>query len=278
MRIKDKTDPMKTSDKNKIKITILGSGTSTGVPLLACPCKVCRSKNPKNTRTRASIYIETRGKSFLIDTSPDLRAQALREKIFKIDAVLFTHPHSDHVGGLDEIRAYNFIQKTRMQAYGHAWTCTDLHARFPYIFQNPYDEGGGIPLIDLNTFDPDEGDLTIEGVPFTPIKVTHGRNEVIAYRVLDFAYVTDCNLIPPDSMKKLTGLDLLILDCVRLTPHRTHLHLEESLRIISELKPKRAILSHLGHDFDYVEYTKTGKNRKLPKNVTLAYDGMKVTV
>lgn len=269
---------MKRSKKASLKITILGCGTSTGVPLLACPCKVCRSKNPKNNRTRASIFIQTRGKSFLVDTSPDLRTQALREKIFHLDAILFTHPHSDHVAGLDEIRAYNFIQKSRIPAFGTTWTCTELRARFPYIFSPSPAEGGGIPLIDLQEFSTADGDLDIQGVRFTPISLVHGSRETVGYRIENVAYITDCNEIPEKGMQQLKELDLLILDCVRLKPHGTHLHLEKSLSFVQALKPKRTILTHLGHDFEYVEYTRPGKKRKLPANVTLAFDGMKISV
>lgn len=269
---------MKKPSHPKLKLTILGSGTSTGVPLLSCRCKVCRSKNPKNSRTRASAWVETRGKSFLIDTSTDLRAQALREKLLHVDAILFTHPHADHVSGIDEVRAYNYIQKSRIPAYGNHWTCTELRSRYPYIFAPTPVEGGGIPLIDLQEFDASNGAFEVQGVKIIPLSLLHGSKECIAYRIGNFAYVTDCNTIPEAALAQLQNVDLLVLDCLRIEPHRTHLNLEQALAISSRLKPKKTVLTHLGHDFDYAEWTKKGPKRKLPPGVTLAYDGLKISV
>lgn len=260
----------------KIELTLLGCGTSTGVPLISCRCKVCRSKDPKNQRLRASAWLRTRGKSILIDTSTDLRAQALRYGLLRVDAILYTHPHADHVSGIDEMRAYNFIQKSRIPAYGNAWTCDELSSRYPYIFSpSGKIEGGGIPLLDLKKFDAQENSIEVAGLKIVPVSLEHGSQECVGFRHEDIAYVTDCSTIPDASMRRLEGLKLLVLDCLRLAPHGTHFNLEQSLEIISRLKPKKTVLTHLGHDFDYKTWTKKGK---LPKGVTLAYDGMKLTV
>jgi phosphoribosyl 1,2-cyclic phosphate phosphodiesterase len=258
------------------EVIILGCGTSTGVPLMFCDCKVCRSRNPKNKRLRASIWLRAEGKSVLIDTSTDLRQQALRERIPRIDCILYTHPHADHVSGIDEMRAFNYIQKQRIPAYGNAWTCEELRSRFPYIFA-PADkiEGGGIPLLDLRLFEGNSDALDAEGLRLVPVSLAHGSQECIGYRYGSLAYITDCSTIPEPSMKRLEDLDTLVLDCLRIAPHGTHFNLEQSLAIVERLKPKRTVLTHLGHDFDYDEWVGSKRKRgKLPPNVTLAYDGM----
>lgn len=262
----------------KWELVVLGCGTSTGVPLMFCECKVCHSKNPKNHRLRASVWLRAEGKSILIDTSTDLRQQALRHRIPRVDAVLYTHPHADHVSGIDEMRAFNFIQKQRIPAYGNAWTCEELASRFPYIFSPTGKiEGGGIPLLDLMRFDAQTDELSVVGLRVTPISLAHGSQECVGYRYGSLAYVTDCSSIPEPSLKRLEGLDTLVLDCLRIAPHGTHFNLEQSLSIIERLKPRRTVLTHLGHDFDYSTWVgKKGKRGKLPARVTLAYDGLKL--
>ncbi|MBC7691075.1 MAG: MBL fold metallo-hydrolase [Methylotenera sp.] len=254
-----------------MKLTILGCGTSTGVPLISCKCSVCRSKNKKNHRLRASVWVQTQGKSLLVDTSPDFRQQALREKISHIDAVLYTHPHADHIHGIDELRSYNYIQKSSIPVYGNDWTCEELRVKFSYIFRPQKVEGGGIPLLELNEFKASQEHLDIAGVAVIPVSLKHGSKECVAYRFGDIAYVTDCSSIPEESLKRLQGLKVLILDCLRLERHGTHFNLDQALENIQVLRPKKTILTHMGHDFDY---TKMSKN--LPKGVTLAYDGLKV--
>ncbi|MDR3607999.1 MAG: MBL fold metallo-hydrolase [Oligoflexia bacterium] len=254
-------------------VTILGSGTSSGVPLIACRCAVCRSRNPKDKRTRASIWVQSRGKSLIVDTGPDFRAQALREKIPRVDAVLYTHPHADHVHGIDDLRAYNFSQKTSIPIYGHEWTIKEIPQKFSYIFQG-HKEGGGIPMLDLHEFDPNVDVMNIVGVPVIPILLNHGRQHTMGYRFDTIAYITDTSYIPTQSLEKLRGLSTLILDCVQVEPHKTHLNVAAALEIIEELKPERTFLTHLGHEFGYNAWMKKGK---LPKGVALAYDGLKIS-
>ena len=261
--------------KAKNLITILGCGTSSGVPLLGCRCPVCRSQNPKNKRTRASIWIQTRGKSLLVDSSIDLRQQALREKMLHVDAVLFTHPHADHIGGVDDLRSYNYLQKQDLPVYGNSWTLEELKNRYPYIFtpQPSYDEGGGTARLLPHLISSEQ---LILGVPVVPIPVQHGSREVLGYRIDSVAYVTDCSYIPEASLDRLKGLSVLILDCLRLEKHGTHFHLDQALETVRALRPKRTFLTHLGHDFDNTLW-----NQKLSKQfgkgkVLLAHDGMKI--
>ncbi len=253
-----------------MRLTILGCGTSTGVPLIHCKCAVCRSKSPKNKRLRASVWIEVRGKSLLIDTSPDLRQQVMRAKIPRIDAVLYTHPHADHCHGIDDLRSFNFIQKSQIPVYGNAWTCEELKTKFSYIFKPTYRiEGGGIPLLSLNQFDASAPSIEVVGEKIIPISLQHGSKECVGYRIDSVAYITDCSYIPTVSLQRMEGLSVLILDCLRLEPHQTHFSLSQALEVVEQVKPQKTYLTHLSHDFDYVKGSK-----KLPKGVSFAYDGL----
>ncbi len=254
-------------------LTILGCGTSTGVPLIGCRCKVCTSKNPKDKRLRASAWLQTQNRSILLDTSTDLREQALRAKISRVDAILYTHPHADHLNGIDEMRSFNFIQQETIPVYGNSWTCEELRSRFTYIFSPGPVEGGGIPQLELRQFDSQSPFIDVVGVQVIPLSLKHGSKECIGYRINSVAYITDCSHIPPTSLDRLKGLSVLVLDCLRITPHSTHFNLDQALKIISQLKPKKTFLTHMGHDFGYKDWVK-----KLPKGVQLAYDGLKIKI
>lgn len=252
-----------------MKLTFLGTGTSTGVPSIGCDCETCTSADPRDKRLRQSALIEHEGKKVLIDTSIDFRQQALRAGIDRLDAILITHCHVDHVFGLDDIRPLNFRHGAMgVYANGPAWT--DLRRIFQYIF-NPTHVGGGLPqliphLVTHNAPFSIGSDLTV-----TPLEVTHGKLPVIAYRFNDFGYATDLKVMPSETKDHLRDLDVLALDCVRIKPHSTHLCLEESLALIDELKPKRAFLIHLNHDILHKR-----ESRNLPEHVDLAYDGLTV--
>ena len=292
-----------------VSLEILGCGTSTGVPIMTCTCKVCRSRHPRNHRLRASVWFQVRArkgakafKSFLVDASIDHRQQALRSNIQHVDATLMTHPHADHMGGIDELRPYSFVSRQAIPVYGNDWTCTELRKRYSYLFDsdphghsspasditrdrqrlslpiNPNKKkGGGIAQIDLRRFDARVPQLEVCGIPVIPISTQHGPvagEESVGYRIDSVAYVTDCSYISPSSLERLQGLSTLVLDCVRIAPHDTHFNLSQALDTIAQLKPKRAFLTHLGHDFDYVEFM---RGKKLPPGVALAYDGLVIT-
>ena len=252
-----------------MKLTFLGTGTSTGVPSIGCDCETCRSDDPRDKRLRVSILIEHRDKKILVDTSIDFRQQALRAKISRLDAVLITHCHVDHVFGLDDIRPLNF-RHGAMGVYANEVAWTDLRRIFQYIF-NPTHIGGGLPQLIPHTVVPNSPFCIGEDIEVTPLEVIHGQLPVIAYRFNDFAYATDLKLIPPASMAGLHDLDVLVLDCVRIKPHPTHLCLEEALAIIADLRPKRAFLTHLNHDIMHERDSKL-----LPDNVQFGYDQLVV--
>lgn len=253
------------ASEKKIGITILGSGTSTGVPVIGCECHVCSSTDRRNRRSRSSILVSLDAGNILIDTSTDLRYQALKNGIRKVDAVLFTHAHADHVHGIDELRSFNFIQKGVIPCFGNAITLHRIKKMFSYIFKD-HNSGGGIPHLSMTEAAEKFSFLDEEIVP---IEVIHGDLPILGYRIADVAYITDCSEIPAASMEKLKRLDLLILGALRYKTHNTHFTVDEALAVVNILRPKRALFTHLGHDLDYER-----ASAALPENVGLAFDGM----
>ena len=247
-----------------MKITVLGSGTSTGVPMVGCTCRVCTSADPRDNRTRCSILIETAGKYILVDTSTDLRQQCLRHAVPRIDAVIFTHAHADHVHGIDDLRGFHFIHKQIIPCYGVQETMGPVTSHFSYIFKGLESEGYA-PLMEAHLVD---GPFPVFDQTFLPVPLTHGSTSATGYRFGDCAYLTDCSSIPNRSRELLQGLDILIIDALRYTPHFTHLNIEEALQVVSELKPKRAIFTHLTHEVSCTD------QERLPAGVELAFDGM----
>lgn len=254
-----------------MKITFLGTGTSTGVPSIACDCETCLSTDPRDKRLRVSILIEHAGNTILVDTSSDFRQQALRANIRRLDAILITHCHADHVFGLDDIRPLNF-RYGAMPIFANDIAWKDLRRIFQYVFQ-PTHFGGGLPQLVPHLVENLAPFMIGEELIITPIEVIHGKLPVVAYRFNEIAYATDLKTIPPGSLNALLDLDTLILDCVRIKPHTTHLCLEEALDYIAELKPKRAYLTHLNHDIMYER-----DRHLLPENVYFSYDGLVIDV
>jgi len=253
-----------------VKLTFLGTGTSTGVPFIGCDCEVCTSADPRDNRLRVSVLIEHADKKILVDTSADFRQQALRHKIRRLDAVLITHCHVDHIFGMDDLRALNF-RHGAIGIYADELAWTDLRRVFQYVFK-PTHIGGGLPQLIPHTIETGAKFCFGENLEVTPLQVIHGKLPVVAYRFNDFAYATDLNFIPSETMENLLDLDVLVIDCVRFKPHSTHFGLAESLEHIEKLKPKRAFLTHLNHEFLYERDSKI-----LPDNVQLAYDGLILT-
>ena len=254
-----------------MRLTILGSGTSQGVLVIACDCEVCSFIHPKDKRSRSSILLETGGKTIVIDTGPDFRMQMLRENVKDLDAVVYTHEHKDHVAGMDDIRAFNFKKGGgEMNIYASMRVQKALHREFHYIFSGIHYPG--LPQVKFHTIKNQE--FKVAGVQFTPIEVLHYQLPVLGFRVGDMAYITDANYISEKEKMKLKGLEVLVLNALRKKKHISHFNLEEALALITELKPKKAYLTHISHLMGkHAEVEK-----ELPKQVFLAYDGLKISI
>jgi len=252
----------------KATLTVLGSGTSMGVPTIGCDCTVCHSADPRDRRTRPSVLIEYGGHAVLIDTTPDFREQAIRENIRSLDAVLYTHTHADHLLGIDDLRPLSFKHKpNRLPLYAHPDAAEFIRGMFRYIFDADY-KFGGLPQVELR---PINGSLELFEARFEPIVLIHGDAEIYGFRFGSSAYLTDHSDIPEESLNRLEGLDVLFLDALRYKPHPTHSTVEHSLATVARLKPQRAFFTHICHD---LPHEKT--NAELPANVKLSYDGMKL--
>jgi phosphoribosyl 1,2-cyclic phosphate phosphodiesterase len=248
-----------------MKIIIMGSGTSLGVPVIGCTCKVCTSNDPRNKRTRASICIQSNsGKNILVDTATELRLQAIRNNVTSVEMILFTHYHADHIHGLDDIRVFNWVAQGSIPCYADGPTIERLKRVFFYAFEHQY-SWGSIPHITLNEM---PGSLQVDEVNVIPIPLMHGRSRMLGFRFNNVAYLTDCNAIPPESMRQLQGLDLLIIDALRYKPHPTHFNLDGALEAIEQIAPKRALLTHISHEFDHELVENT-----LPSHIRLSHDG-----
>lgn len=255
-----------------MKVTFLGTGTSVGVPMLGCKCETCTSVDERDRRLRASILIEHNDFKIVIDTSTDFRQQALRLGIEYIDAIFITHCHADHVFGLDDIRPINFRTGKAIGCFASERTWRDVRQVFSYIFKPSGYEG--LPKLIPHTI---EGVFGLFGMTVQPLEVIHGRLPVTAFRInterKSWAYVIDCNLIPEETLAELKDLDLLIIDALRYREHPTHLNLEKTLKYIEDLKPKKALLTHMSHDFRHELLS-----GQLPENVSPAFDGLQVEI
>jgi phosphoribosyl 1,2-cyclic phosphate phosphodiesterase len=230
-----------------LSITVLGSGTSAGVPTIGCQCEVCTSPDPRDNRLRPSIVIRYNGHTVLVDTTPDFRQQALRARIHRLDAILFTHSHADHIMGLDDVRPYNFRQKGPIPIYGSPETLAAIKNCFRYIFDGGPVESP-VPRVDARTLE--GGPFELFGLEFRPIRLFHGRGLVYGFRFADVAYLTDHSEIPEESMEYLHGLDVLFLDALRHRPHPTHSTVERSLQYVEKLAPRRTFFTHICHDLN----------------------------
>jgi phosphoribosyl 1,2-cyclic phosphate phosphodiesterase len=252
-----------------MKLLILGCGTSTGVPVIGCVCDVCASTDPRNNRTRSSLLVSIDGRNILIDTSTDLRVQSLKHGLKRIDGVLFTHPHADHIHGIDELRAFNMRQEGPIKCYGSAHTIERIKIMFDYIFDKGSKESWR-PNLTTTVIN---GPFTVAGQLVTPVEIIHGSASILGFRIGEAAYMTDCSSIPEGSMDLLKGLKVLILGALRQKPHPTHMSISEAVEASKAIKPGRTILTHLSHNVEY-----GADNSGLPDGVELAYDGMEIEV
>jgi phosphoribosyl 1,2-cyclic phosphate phosphodiesterase len=248
-------------------VLVLGTGTSHGVPMIGCECDTCRSTDPHDRRSRASIYIQiTDGPSVLVDTTPDLRMQALAYGLKRVDAIVYTHSHADHIMGLDEVRRFNVLQKSAIPCYADARTLDDLRRIYSYVFNPETPRGGGIPQVVTARV---MGEFCVGAATFVPVPLLHGSRTILGYRIGSFAYMTDCSEIPDASWPLLEGVRTVILDALRHKPHATHLSLDQALAVIERLKPERALFTHMSHDLPHAATC-----ARLPAGVQLAYDGL----
>lgn len=263
-----------------MKVTVLGSGTSHGVPAIGCDCAVCTSTDPKDQRTRPSILLELDGAvrppfasavtSILIDTSTDLRMQSLANRVRRVDAILFTHTHADHVFGIDDVRRFNQMQKSAIACYADDRTVVSLRRMFGYIFEPPKQKGGGLPQLSLFEI---AGPFTLGGVEIVPVRLLHGALPILGFRIGSFAYLTDCNRIPDESWPLLEGVETLIIDALRHRSHSTHFSVGEALDATARIGATRAYFTHISHDLPHA-----ATNAQLPAGVELAYDGLTLEI
>lgn len=253
-----------------MKLTFLGTGTSQGIPVIACDCAVCTSSDPKDDRLRASVMLEENGRIFVIDTGPDFRQQMLRLGVQRLDAVIFTHSHKDHIAGMDDIRAFNFRQKADIDIYTDSMTLKALEREFYYVFEE--EKYPGVPgvKVHLITGPP----FAIHGLEFIPIPVMHHKLPVLGFRIGDIAYITDASHIPPESKDKLRGLKVLVLNALRRTQHISHFTLDQAVELAQELAPKQAYFTHISH----LMGRHADVQAELPAGISLAWDGLSVNL
>lgn len=255
-----------------MKITFLGTGTSQGVPVIGCHCAVCRSVDYRDKRLRVSVHVQTAGKSIIIDSGPDFRQQALRARIDHLDALVFTHEHKDHTAGMDDIRAYNFRQQQDMPVYAEPRVLDQLRREYAYIFaEHKYP---GVPQVKVHPILSDTDSFWVEGVEIQPIRAMHYKLPVLGFRIGGFTYLTDANHLSPESMERMRGSEVIVLNALRHEKHISHFTLQEAVDILTELAPARGYLTHISHQL--------GRHREveaeLPPFIRLAYDGLQVTL
>jgi len=249
-----------------VRITYLGTGTSMGIPVIGCECEVCSSPNEKNKRLRSSVYVEDSGTAFLIDASPDLRIQALQYNIKRIEAILFTHYHRDHIFGLDDIRGFNIFQRMTIPGFCNKETYNVLRNQFWYLFDDSSIYKSFLPQVELHIVD---SEFRLGSLTIAPIEVLHANVTILGFRIGDFAYITDANFVPEESIQKLKGVKVLTLNALRKKPHISHFSIDQAIQTAQSIGAERTFFTHISHD---LEHNKT--NSVLPAGMQLAYDGL----
>ncbi len=253
--------------KERIKIVFLGTGTSHGIPMIGCNCRVCKSSDPHDKRTRSSLYIETNSTSILIDTSPELRLQCIENNITHIDAILFTHAHADHILGLDDVRRFSANSNHPIPCYGNKPTIDCIKKMFSYAFRDLNQDYSERPKLSAHIISSDT--FRINDLDIIPLKLLHGQDEILGYRIGNIAYCTDCSFIPDQTLEKLYNLDILILDALRFTPHPTHFNVSQAIKIAQKINAKKTYFTHIAHEIKHSELSK-----ELPQGIYLAYDNL----
>ena len=254
-----------------MQITFLGTGTSHGVPMIGCECATCRSDDPRDRRLRPSLLIRAAdGTSLLVDAGPDLRAQALTHAITRVDAIIFTHGHADHVLGLDDVRRYNSLMKRPMPLYADKVTLHEITRMFGYAFDPDTPKGGGIPQLELIEV---QGPITVGPLHVVPVPIWHGRRLILGLRLGRFAYLTDCSAIPDESWALLEGVEVVVLDALRHRPHSTHFSLDQAVAASRRIAAVETYFTHMCHDLPHA-----ATNAQLPPGMALAYDGLQLTI
>ncbi|PLW94655.1 MAG: hypothetical protein C0591_12415 [Marinilabiliales bacterium] len=252
-----------------MKITFLGTGTSQGVPVIACPCRVCKSDSAKDKRLRSSVLVQLKKSNIVIDAGPDFRYQMLREDVKLLDAILITHSHKDHIAGLDDVRSYNYLQKRPMDIYASVRDQETIKQEFSYAFREYLYPG--VPVINLHNI---QQGIRINGADIEVLPVLHMKMEVYGYKIGDFAYITDANFIPAETMAKLMDCKVIVLNALRKEPHVSHYNLEEAVRVLEFLRPEKAYLTHISHLMGFHEEVE----KELPGFIRLAYDGLELDI
>ena len=251
----------------KVSLTFLGTGTSQGVPVIACECKVCKSYDRSDQRLRTSVLIQTGGLNLVVDSGPDFRQQVLRSGLKQLDAILFTHQHRDHLAGLDDVRSFNFVQQKAMPIYGNELVIEQIRREFHYVFESKYP---GIPQLEIHQID--NGTFEIDGLQITPIEVLHHKLPVLGFRIHDLTYITDANTIPEQEFDKIHGSKILVINALQKDDHISHFTLDEALKVIDTIQPEKAYLTHISHKMGLHEDV----SQELLPNVFLAYDGLTI--
>ena len=253
-----------------MRLTFLGTGTSQGVPVIACRCRVCRSGDSRDRRLRTSALLEVEGRNILFDIGPDFRQQMLREDVGRLDAILITHAHRDHVGGLDDIRSFNYVQHSKMNVYLNNEAKTALLRDYRYIFENH--QFPGLPEADLHEVGAEP--FLAAGETVMPIRAMHKDLPILGYRIRNFAYITDANYIAPSEMEKLKGVEILVINALRKTKHFSHYSLPEALEVIGQIQPKQSYITHISHEMGLHSEVE----KELPDGVHQAYDNLQIDI